>query len=156
MNSQKNRFIREIALKLQGIRQHFGYSRQEMADALKISIGAYNKNENGINFPCFNSLYLLSQNHGISMDWLLFNKGTMDYKKNETHLKELENKVELLKTETEKSKDEKVPGITPEIKELLAWPDVLELLNFMKAEPKLYYKVMLFFQEYKKEHREKK
>ena len=143
MHSQKNTFIKEIALRLQNIRQHFGHS-------LKISISAYSKNEKGINFPGFNSLYLLAQNYGISMDWLLFNKGMMDYKKNETSRKELEKTVDLLKAETAKSNEEKVPGITPEIKELLAWPEVIELLNSMKTEPKLYYKVMLFFQEYKK------
>lgn len=156
MHSQKNTFIREISLRLRNIRQHFGHSRQKMADALKISVGAYNKNENGINFPGFNSLYILSKDYGISMDWLLFNKGMMDYKKNEIHLNELENKIDLLKTETAKSNEEKVPGITPEIKELLGWPEVIELLTFMKTEPKLYYKIMLFFQEYKKDRGEEK
>ena len=77
MYSQKKTLIRDIALRLRNIRQHLGHSKQEMADALKISIGAYNKNENGINSPGFNSLYLLSHNYGISMDWLLFNKGMM-------------------------------------------------------------------------------
>jgi transcriptional regulator with XRE-family HTH domain len=110
-----------------------------------MSVGAYSKNENGLNLPGFNTLYRLSDHYGISMDWLFFNKGSMDFKKNEARLKELENTVTLLKGETAKAGEEKASL-------MLDTPEVKELLVSMKQEPVLYHKIMLYFQEYKKEH----
>ncbi|HLP47503.1 MAG TPA: helix-turn-helix domain-containing protein [Candidatus Kapabacteria bacterium] len=145
MEPIKKTTLKEISLRFRDIRKYFGCSRKDMADGLKISIGAYNKNENGLNLPGFNSLYRLSEHYGISMDWLFFNKGMMDFKKNEARLKELENTVALLKGEAVKAEAEKAAV-------MLETPEVKELLLSMKQEPVLYHKIMLYFQEYKKEH----
>jgi transcriptional regulator with XRE-family HTH domain len=141
MEPIKKTILKEISLRFQGIRKHLGCSRKELADSLKISIGAYNKNESGLNLPGLNSLYRLSEHYGISMDWLFFNKGSMDFKKNEARLKELENTVALLKGEAAKTVEEKASV-------MLDTPEVKELLTAMKQEPVLYHKIMLFFQEY--------
>jgi len=145
MQSIKKTILKEMALRFRNIRKHLGCSRKELADGLKISVGAYNKNENGLNFPCFNSLYRLSEQYSISMDWLLFNKGSMEFKKNEERLKELENTVELLKGKAAKAEEEKTAV-------MLDAPEVNELLVSMKREPVLYHEIMLYFQKYKKEH----
>lgn len=107
MEQIKKTILKEMALRFLSIRKHFGYSRKEFAQGLNVSIGAYGKNENALNLPGLNSLYRLSEHYGISMDWLFFNKGSMDFKKNEARLKELENTVALLKREAAKTGDEK-------------------------------------------------
>ncbi|MDQ1354159.1 MAG: Helix-turn-helix protein [Acidobacteriota bacterium] len=134
-----------MSLRFREIRKHLGCSRKELAQGLNISIDAYYKNENGFNLPGFTALYRLSEHYGISMDWLFFNKGSMDLKKSEARLKELENTVTLLKGEAAKAGEENASL-------MLDTPEVKELLVCMKQEPVLYHKIMLFFQEYKKEH----
>ncbi len=145
MQPTKKTILKEMSLRFREIRKHLGCSRKELALGLNISIDAYYKNENGFNLPGFMTLYRLSEHYGISMDWLFFNKGSMDFKKNEARLKELENTVVLLKGEAAKAEEEKAAV-------MLEKPEVKELLVCMKQEPVLYHKIMLYFQEYKKEH----
>jgi transcriptional regulator with XRE-family HTH domain len=145
METIRKTILKGISSRFREIREQLGCSRKQLADGMKISIGAYNKNEIGVTLPRFNALYHLSEHYGISMDWLLFNKGMMELKKNEAHLKELENTAALLKEEAAKAGDEKTAV-------MLDKPEVKELLVYMKQEPVLYHEIMLHYQKYKKEH----
>lgn len=146
METIRKTILKGISSRLLEIRKHLGISRKELAEGMKISIGAYNKNEIGVTLPRFNALYHLSEHYGISMDWLLFNKGEMELKKTEARLKELENTVTPLKEEAAKAGEEKTAV-------MLDKPEVKELLLYMKQEPVLYHEMMLHYQKYKKEHK---
>jgi transcriptional regulator with XRE-family HTH domain len=145
METIRKTILKGISSRLLEIRKHLGIPRKQLAEGMKISIGAYNKHEIGVTLPRFNALYNLSEHYGISMDWLLFNKGEMEFKKTEARLKELEKTVTLLKEDAAKAGEEKTAV-------MLDKPEVKELLVYMKQEPVLYHEIMLHYQKYKKEH----
>ncbi|MCP5050416.1 MAG: helix-turn-helix transcriptional regulator [bacterium] len=169
--SQKDRknVVSEIGKRLLKIRKQLGYSRYEMGVRLGIGEAAYGKNETGINFPGLKSLRILQQTLNISLDWLLFEKGPMNYQtkieeakmvekqeqiKNEEE--KLKNEEERLKEEEERLKNEeqKVKKMADDAVKFLRlqtkMPDITELLEYMEEDPELRYKVLLDFYSYKK------
>jgi len=163
MEIKKNMLTRKTASKLVSLRKQLNYSIKEMAAYFGITVGAYYKNENGNFIPGIKSLYRLSTDHDISMDWFIFDKGPMKFtEKNKMEVlekelqaarekvQELEKEKEIWeesRKELEREMEERGAGIeiTPEVK---------ELLEHMVRIPLLYHGVLVYFQEFKLEKRE--
>lgn len=125
-------------LRLQKIREHLNYSRQEMADFMGIKLPTYYKNENSETFPRLESLILLFEKHDISMDWFMFGKGPMLFQKERNRVRDLEQKLETLREKVERK----------------ATPEVKELVEHMDRIPLLRHEVLGFFHRFKMDNRE--
>ncbi len=142
MQNKKKVLAKEIGARLRKLRQEAGYSREQMAARFGISVNGYGKNEAGLNMPGLKSLHYLSESRGISMDWLLFNKGTVRHNEKNPREKELELEVEELKR-----KQAKLDGVSA----LALNPEVAKMLEHMERSPVLYHQILLHFQEFKGE-----
>jgi transcriptional regulator with XRE-family HTH domain len=107
------------------------FTRPQMARRLGVTENAYWKNEKGLSLPGHRSMHVLSEELGISIDWLFFGKGEM-------HLKDSSLALPS-------------PG-QPEIPETALAQDVREMLETMAKFPELHHSIMLFFHKYKKEN----
>ncbi|NIM16550.1 MAG: helix-turn-helix domain-containing protein [Candidatus Aminicenantes bacterium] len=170
MDSRKKEILKAVAIRLKKVREQLGYSPKEMAFRLKITPGAYNKNEKGTNFPWLDTQRRLLEDFDISMDWFLFNKGTMFFKEKDVREreKELEQAVEELKRQLEeehkeheadrKKLEEECKKLEKAVQENEASieknPEVRELLDHMERVPMLYHEIMLHFQKFKVEKAE--
>ncbi|MCP5108961.1 MAG: helix-turn-helix transcriptional regulator [bacterium] len=156
MEMNKNKLLRAVGLKLKVLREQWRYERKKMADYLGITRVGYSNNEKGVSFPGIKTLFLLAEEHDISMDWLIFNKGPMNFKEKEK-MKTMENelakerevvgklRVEKERLEKELEAKNAVMDMTPEMK---------ELMEYMKQIPFLYHEVLAGFQEFKWEKKE--
>jgi len=122
--------LREIGSRLKELRKHLNYSRDRMASFLGVTPNGYGKNECGETLPGIPSLRRLSEELHISMDWLMFNRGSM-------YFQEIPPEIEI--KEEEKSGLEKT------------MPDIRELLDYMEQDLQFRYEVLAFFYKYKKE-----
>jgi len=175
MFARDDKLITEVGVRLQQVRKRAGISKEEMALRMGITTGAYIKNERGLNFPGLVTLRRLARDFDISMDWLIFNKEPMHYKKKregeiqlEQQVKELELKVEEL-SQKEKESDRVVEELTRQLDEerekqekaaeesakaIEMRPEVRELLDYMEQDALFYYRLMLNFQEFRLKKRE--
>ncbi|MCP5108293.1 MAG: helix-turn-helix transcriptional regulator [bacterium] len=135
MRTNKISLTRSIGQRLNKIRKIGGFSRHEMASQLGVTENGYGKNETGLHIPGLKQLQVLSKRFNISMDWFLFEMGAM-----------------YLKERAEGKKEAEAESAAAAIERK---PEVRELLDYMEREPKLYYEVMLHFQEFKSKGEEK-
>jgi len=170
-----DKLIKEVGVRLQQVRKRAGISREEMALRMGITTGAYIKNERGMNFPGLITLKRLARDFDISMDWLIFNKEPMHYKKKrereielEQTVKELEQKVEELsqvvnesgraaeelthQLDEERKKQEK--AAEERAKAIEMRPEVRDLLDYMEQDAVFYHRLMLNFQEFRLKKKE--
>jgi transcriptional regulator with XRE-family HTH domain len=124
----KKSLMKDIGYKLSKIRKTFKFNPMGMARRLGVERSSYARNEYGQTPPKLMTLYNLASNFNISLNWLLLNEGPM-------HLKEKETKKE----------PEPSPG-PPD--------DVKEMVEIMEKVPVLRYKVLLYFNNLKEEHKE--
>jgi transcriptional regulator with XRE-family HTH domain len=131
--------VKDVASKLRKIREPLGYNHREMGELLSAQRSSYTRYEKGETFPREVALYRLGEKFDISLDWLILDRGPMYYKEKEAIKEE--------KKEEKKDTEPPAPGKTlPD--------DVLELVEVMEQVPILRYKVLLYFHELKKEHKE--
>lgn len=146
--SQREKLLNEtrsdIADRLKKIRDHFGYSPDEMAAKLGVSKITYGRNEKAMHLPTTLHLIALYKRLGISIDWLLFNQGPMSWKEHEKQQAELEMKQ---KAEEEQRKLAEPP------KDVFTL-EVEEMIETMKKVPLLRHRVMGYYQSYKIKHKE--
>lgn len=142
----RRKILQEIGSRLQNLRELLNFSREEMAAQCGVTMSGYGKNERGDTFPGIETLRRLSNNLDISMDWLIFNKGPMYYKKKH---QEMEKPLDVEKEPEEKKQPEKK---TTGLDEVMT--DVRELLEYMAQDPLLRYEVLVYFYKYKKENKE--
>jgi len=113
-----------IGGRLRTVRKHLNYTRQQMARVLGVHQSGYYKNEAGETYPRPETLLKLQRDYGISMDWLLSNKGPMFYK--------------------EKAREkEKTSGLEERV------PEVRELVDHMDRDPQLKHEILAFFFKYR-------
>jgi len=79
----KKQQLKEIGARLEGLRRQLDFTRDEMAVHFSLTRNGYAKNERGDTFPGLDTLFRLSKNYDISMDWLIFDKGPMAYREKE-------------------------------------------------------------------------
>ncbi len=120
-----------IAGRLRMVRRHFGYSQNKMAQSLGCSRETYRKNERGYYLLTIDTLAALYEKLGVSIEWLLFNRGPM--------LRDKGIKKSELKLETQAD---------------MSFPDELdEMISMMKNVPFLRYAVMGYYQKFKLENK---
>jgi len=76
----KRKLRKDIGARLAQLRETLELSRNKMAGKINISRAAFQRNEEGQWFPEFSTLVKLSSVFGVSLDWLLVNRGPMYYK----------------------------------------------------------------------------
>lgn len=163
MEMNKGKLLRQIAAKLKNLREQWGYDRKEMAAYFGISSAGYSKNENGQSFPGIKTQFLLSQDHDISIDWFMFDKGPMHFKEKEKmnvlekKAAELEENVRQLQLEN-KNLEQRNKVLEKDLAEknaaLEITPEVKELIEHMKKIPLLYHDVLAGFQKFKWNNKE--
>jgi transcriptional regulator with XRE-family HTH domain len=152
MKFRQRDFIKEAGLRLRKLREQLGYTRREMSERLGVSINGYRKNEYGECFPNAKTLYRLSNEHDISMDWFFFNKGPM-YHKDLQRLRDLE-KIEPEKLAQQladcKARLEELEEEIAPIRQ--AGPEIQDMVNHMAQNPILYHELLLHFHQFVKEN----
>lgn len=146
MKLNKQAALRTVAVKLKQFREKSGYSLTGMATHLGMTASGYNKNEHGENFPGIVTLQRLSELDGVSMDWLLFDKGPMYFQAKGGREEVLEQEVSALKRELE--------VVRERASALDNMPDVKALVDTMKRVPMLYHEILLHFQKFKVENKD--
>ena len=119
-----------VEARLRRIRGYFGYRQYEMADFLGISRAAYGKNERGIHMIDLISIIAIHDKLGVSLEWLLFNRGPMFWK---TVGDKKQKRTELQTTDS----------FTGELDQMIAE---------MKGIPLLRHAVMGFYQKFRIEN----
>jgi len=127
--------LRAVGERLKQLREHLDYSRQKMGALLDLTANGYGKNENGETFLSIASLRGLSKDLNVSMDWLLFNRGSMFFPEQTAEEKE-----------PVKMEEEKAPGIKDSM------PDVRQLLDYMEQDSLFRHEVLVYFFKHKKEN----
>jgi transcriptional regulator with XRE-family HTH domain len=162
MDDHKN--LKGIASRITAIRKGQKFTRLQMAEALNLSPNAYTKYERALNFPSFKSQAILSEKFGISLDWLLLNKGVM-------YLSEIEKIIrenQVLKQEQEKwadlekqykiekqqeiKKQEEVQNKEPVISAdgiMVTDADIKELIRFMEDNPLFKHQLLVYFYRFR-------
>lgn len=120
-----------VANRLIQLRKSLGLTRPQMARRLGVTDNAYGKNENGQTLPGYHSLHRLSNELGVSMDWLFFGKGEMYFQDNTATLPAL-------------------PGAEPSENALTK--DIRAMLTCMEKIPELHYSMMLYYHNFRKEN----
>ena len=131
MKNTRNTLLPGIARRLKQLRSQLNYSYQQMAAKLGVDHATYYRNENGETIPGLTSMYLLHKDFNISIDWLLFDTGSM-YVKEKT-----------VKTQEAKDEETKFPvleGVAPEVR---------ELLDCMEQDAVVRHEILLCFHKYK-------
>ncbi|MCP5054979.1 MAG: helix-turn-helix transcriptional regulator [bacterium] len=152
----------EIRARIKKLREIAGCNQRDMAARLGITASAYSKYELGLNFLSIEAMQRMSQKLDVSIDWLLFNKGSMYNRDNDREIKELKKQMEQLKGQLEaerKEREAERKGEGTAVREAgPAGPagshlelnlEERELFEAMKRVPMLYHKIMLHFQEFK-------
>ncbi len=116
--------LHDIALRLKKIRDTLGFSPVDMSNHLGTYRSNYYKYENAKSFPHFMVLSKLGNNLGVSLDWLILDKGPMFYKE-----KDYNNTLAALPT------------------------DIQELVEQMEQVPLLKYEILLSFHKFKESHK---
>jgi DNA-binding XRE family transcriptional regulator len=116
----------EVGKRLRQIRRHFGYQQDRMAQLIEISKVTYGKNERGLHLPETLTLVSLHKQLGVSVEWLLFNRGSMFWK-------------------GEPQEKSSVDFFTQEVE---------EMIDLMKRIPLLRHSVMMHYQQFKIDHKE--
>ena len=116
---------RSLSTKLIELRQSLHYSTNQMAEYVKVSSITYHRYEQGKMLPGFTALYSAAKKLGISLDWLVCNKGPVYYKEIEK-----KNQVE------EKNENPQ------------------DLLEHMNRVPLLRHELLAYFYKFKAEHKD--
>lgn len=157
MDPKIKKLMPQVALKLRQVREKLNFTPKEMAARLGVSSGAYYKNETAETFPGFQSLYRLSSEYDISMDWFLFGKGPEHFRHKEK-VEELEQQLaqareELAAARHQARQAEAGGAAAIPVKDgetlIPVNPEVKELLEHMEAIPLLYHETLARFQEFK-------
>jgi transcriptional regulator with XRE-family HTH domain len=119
---------KEMSLRFKQMREALKFSQDKMAVHLGLVRASYTKYENGFTLPGLPTLSEFGANFGISLDWLVLNKGPMFFN------------------------EKTLPEKKPELEDVM--DDVKELLEYMKRIPLLRYEVLSFFQKFKLEYKE--
>jgi len=116
----RKKVLQDIALRLKKIRETLGFSPVDMTKRIGTYRTNYYKYESAASFPHFAVLARLGNNLGVSLDWLILDKGPMFYK--------------------EKDYDNTLAALPPEIQ---------EVVTEMEQVPVLKYEILLNFHKYK-------
>jgi hypothetical protein len=121
-----------------------------MADFFGTIRANYTRYENAKIFPNFFALYYFANNTGISLDWLVCNKGSMFYKEKIEEKKETVDKE--VKEEKKLTAEKEKPQAEPAGK--ILDDEIKDLVDHMERIPLLRHEVLVTFYTFKEEHKE--
>ncbi len=137
MQTGKKELIKRMGERFRQVRLDLGLSIKEIAGTLGLQPSGYRKNESGINAPGLDTLENMLKEHGISLNWLLFDTGPM---RMETHQPSPDAEPE---TEQE-----------PEMEAETMHPmdaDTKELFEAMARDRGLHYEILAHYYRYRKD-----
>lgn len=143
----KSMLFQGSGVRLKELRQQLGLSPKEMSHRLQLNIQTYYKNESGENFPGAATINILEKEYDISMDWLMFGKGPVNYNKEKQRVESLEKELAALKAELDKKLAEEREAAGKIVVDYK--PGLKELLEYMERVPLLYHEVMVHFHKFK-------
>jgi transcriptional regulator with XRE-family HTH domain len=165
----KKQQLKEIGARLEGLRRQLDFTRDEMAVHFSLTRNGYAKNERGDTFPGLDTLFRLSKNYDISMDWLIFDKGPMAYREKEAVVVPPPEAPAPEPGATEppvEAPAPEVPVIPPETPvtepatcllppglEPIA-DEIHKMLGRMANDPQFRHAILLYFYQYLKDHPE--
>lgn len=117
-----------IASRMYFIRKEKQLTNKEMAAQLEISTNDYRKYEKSIYCPPAHIQVLLAQKFGISLNWLILNKGPMYNNDVDTALQK--------------------PTVPPDAM-MVTSPEIKELIGFMEENPVHKFQLLTHFYNYK-------
>lgn len=117
----------EISGRFKQMREALKLSQKQLAAQLGVARPSYTKYERGDTLPNVEALNTLAHTYGVSMDWLLTNKGPMFYR-------------------------EKTPPIEETGMEEIKG-DLKELFDHMTRVPLLRYEILSVYQKFKLEYK---
>ncbi len=77
MQLKNKALLKQIGNRLRKVREVLKLTPTQIAGTLEVRLSAYRKNEQGLNAPGLRTLETMLKRHGISLNWLLFNRGPM-------------------------------------------------------------------------------
>ncbi len=142
---------RNIGKRLQDLREDLDLSNAEMARLCKLVKRSYIRNEEGATYPSITTLNQLSEGYNVSMDWLLFDEGTMYRQK----ISDTPPTPEITETREQTDENERAEQTErQELPEIASQDEVRELLEHMDRIPMLKYELLLQFQNFKIDRKE--
>ncbi|MCP5051013.1 MAG: helix-turn-helix transcriptional regulator [bacterium] len=111
------------------VRKSLGYSGTGMASTLDMPRSSYYRLENGSTTPDLITQAKLAHTMGVSLDWLVLNRGEMFYKK-----------------PVSKGKDSTTAGLVEALGR-----EVTEMLEHMKKIPLLHHELLVVYHKFKVE-----
>lgn len=141
----KEKLLREIGMRLKQVRKTFNLNQADMALKSGFRRTTYVNNERRRTFPGALAFSRWAESLGISLDWLICNRGSMVYT-----AKEEPRQEDVLST-PEAPGIQKVPKKKEEIK---ISDDIRELLEDIDRLPLLRFEVLAFHQRFKLKNRE--
>ena len=148
--------LSDIALRLRRIRSKHNLTVLEISKQLDMGPNAYRKYERAKNFLSRQSMILLVEKFGISLDWLLFNRGPMYYREIEDALRENKERKEQEKEPKKQPEPQVKEPAVPEDAVIVTAPEIKELLQFMEGNPLFKHQLLTHFYNYKKETKKEK
>ncbi len=148
MKRYKKEFLQETAIRLRKVRKHLRFTRTQMAERFGLGPNAYRKMESGESFFSGQTLERLFFDYNISMDWLLFNKGTM-FRQDLEQVEPMRQQLTVNKERLEELEKE-TAGLPP------LTEDIKQMLIRMDKNPKIYHEIMLTFHRVNEEKVESK
>jgi transcriptional regulator with XRE-family HTH domain len=121
---------KEMSYKLRQLRLSLKDTPCQMADRLGIWRSTYVRNENGKTHLNLKTMISLAHQFGISLDWLILNKGPMYYKEKEIKNEPPPNPLDSLQ------------------------PDFKELIEHMELIPMLKHEMLLSFCKFKEDRKD--
>lgn len=115
--------------RLKQLRDRFNFSPEEMARKLNLSLSGYFKNERGNTFPGLKTLNRLQGEYDISMDWLIFGKGPVNYTQ---------------KPSARVLEAERGSGVMKDVS-----PEILQMVETMEQDPLLRAEMLVYFYRYR-------
>ncbi|MCX6579214.1 MAG: helix-turn-helix transcriptional regulator [Candidatus Aminicenantes bacterium] len=131
MNRDKDEnLLKEMGHKLSQLRQNLKETRSQMADRLGIWRSTYIRNENGETPISYKTMISLVNRFGVSLDWMVLNKGPMYFKEKEVKNEQPPNPLDSLN------------------------PDFKELIEHMERIPMLKHEMLLSFCKFKEDRKD--
>jgi transcriptional regulator with XRE-family HTH domain len=122
--------LKDMGQKLRQLRQNLKETRSQMADRLGIWRSTYIRNENGETPISYKTMISLVNRFGVSLDWMVLNKGPMYYKEKEVKNEQPPNPLDSLN------------------------PDFKELIEHMERIPMLKHEMLLSFCKFKEDRKD--
>lgn len=169
MKSKPKQITAAATRKLIALRKELNLTKKQMAEKLEMTFGGYSKYERGEAIPGVRTLNIIINKFGVSVDWLIFDKGPK-FIVDQSRVSQLEKEVEQLKTALDnqrkdcdtrlEEKNKKVESLEHQLKqnenqepEVFKKPGIAELLDLVEKNRVFYHKLMLYVEDFKNQEK---